>query len=900
MKISISARRWLIAAAAVLAAVSLLLGTLYARGFWDENRAVHIRAGEIELSTLAIGTHLVHLSALTDSIYDIANASAEESGQNRIYYKSELGGGAWFDITTATSLHDITTAGTPVTDETMEALFFTHHTKSDKVTYDLRTGEAVNIFDIRDPYDLETLEELSPLKMYYDQTLSLEGENDVTERIDEIWKTPLTAEEIKAAEEAKRAAEKESLLKELLESLGPDAQLPEEEAAEIVVAPTDIELVDKQLAALQDYLNVLTENDADAREIEAVGGVMKAVDAGRRYAVFLVLDEALNAYMEELSGGSADEEGEGEESEGGEEDGVPPELLSALSESIGNVQSALITHGGNMLSEGVSVISSAEYTFSNELVTHAEAGNHAACDGDVQKLLLLGNVQSGTISDRVGELDLLEGDLIPAATGEYLAALHAGESAQYRAEVIKQSAQALLSRLIDENAAKVSTKRGELEFLLKAKTDRVSAVDAMAFMDARLSLTTQTFASGIPQDSFSESAAESVEEHIAFLTRLRRTLELSLGGNEMDKLTAEKADLQTQYLQALDSNDLALAKKLQEQINAVEENIRAIEDEAAAQADALRRRMEGLDEGSDEFAALQAELAVLEGSFSDGSLGVKVAQLKADALSGDADAVRALAGMLPAAPKLVLPALQDVYNDLLAKSGTGSGSGADGVDYRALADTIEQAILENPGALQEDLSVSEVQEVARQYLAEKNGKANDLAALMGAGGLSRRNEKETLAAIVGLQLYYDETGNDNVQRVLAALARELYDLGSPLVFERIDDGTGEYLPLTAIEAITQWRYVWEKNSSLGYLALGGEYYGFTVFSDRVARDRDGTLSEKMARGAQYQSCVHAPEEYTEEALGVHAVYLSGCTLGCVCDDAVMQSAQEVFAWLMRA
>ncbi|MBQ3497204.1 MAG: hypothetical protein IJA73_03655, partial [Oscillospiraceae bacterium] len=608
MKISVSARRWLIAAAAALAAVSVLLGTLYARGFWDEERAVHIKAGDIELSTLAIGTHLVHLSALTDSIYDIANASAEESGQNRIYYKSELGGGAWFDITTATSLHDITTAGTPVTDETMEALFFTHHTKSDKVTYDLRTGEAVNIFDIRDPYDLETLEELSPLKMYYDQTIELEGENDVTKRIDEIWKTPLTAEEIKAAEEAKRAAEKESLLKELLETLGPNAQLPEEEEEEITVAPTDIELVDKQLAALQDYLTVLTENDAPARELEAVSGVMKAVDAGRRYAVFLVLDETLGAYMEELGGG-------------GGEDGVPPELLSALSESIGNVQSALITHGGNMLSEGVSVISSAEYTFSNDLVTHAEAKNHAACDGDVKKLLLLGNVQSGTISERVGELDLLEGDLIPAATGEYLAALHAGESAQYRAEVIKQSAQALLSRLIDENAAKVSTKRGELEFLLKAKADRVSAADAMAFMDARLSLTTQTFASGIPQDSFSESAAESVEEHIAFLTRLRRTLELSLGGNEMDKLTAKKADLQTQYLQALDNNDLALAKSLQGEIEAVEENIRAIEDEAAAQADALRRRMEGLDENSDEFAALQAELAVLEGSLSDGSLG---------------------------------------------------------------------------------------------------------------------------------------------------------------------------------------------------------------------------------------------------------------------------------------
>ena len=87
------------------------------------------------------------LSALTDSLYEIANTSAEESGQGQIYYKSELGEGAWFDITSATSLLDITTGGSPVTDGEMEELFFTHHTKSDKITYDLRTGKAVNIFN---------------------------------------------------------------------------------------------------------------------------------------------------------------------------------------------------------------------------------------------------------------------------------------------------------------------------------------------------------------------------------------------------------------------------------------------------------------------------------------------------------------------------------------------------------------------------------------------------------------------------------------------------------------------------------------------------------------------------------------------------------------------------------
>ena len=129
-------KRLLLSAAILLVAGALVLGTLRVQGFWDESKAVHIKADEIESSTLAVGTHLIHLSALTDAIYAIAEQSAEDSGQSQIYYKSELGGGAWFDITSASSLEDITTGGMPITDEEMEELFFTHHTKSDQITYD--------------------------------------------------------------------------------------------------------------------------------------------------------------------------------------------------------------------------------------------------------------------------------------------------------------------------------------------------------------------------------------------------------------------------------------------------------------------------------------------------------------------------------------------------------------------------------------------------------------------------------------------------------------------------------------------------------------------------------------------------------------------------------------------
>ena len=359
-------RYGLTALAVLLLAGSLILGRMYAQGFWDESRAVHIKAREIESSTLAIGTHLIHLSALNDSIYEVAQKSAEESGQNQIYYKSELGGDAWFNISTATSLADITTSGAPVQDEEIEALFFTHHTKSDQVTYDLRTGQAVNVFDIRDPYDLETLEELSPLKMQYDQILETQGENKVMARIDEIWQTPVSGDG----------------------------------------APEAIQKADNQLAKLQEYLNVLKNNGADARETEKVSAVMEAVDAVRRYEVFTVLEPVLSDYLDELGKGETVSitTGEGDDKTTVELMENDPELMSAVSESLGNVQQSLITYGGKMLSEGTTVMSQTEYEFSNGLISHAESGSHAACDTDVQNLILLDNILNDIISDRPQEL----------------------------------------------------------------------------------------------------------------------------------------------------------------------------------------------------------------------------------------------------------------------------------------------------------------------------------------------------------------------------------------------------------------------------------------------------------------------------------------------------------------
>ncbi len=60
-------RRILLSLALVLVAAIGTL-TVLVRAVWNEEEAVHVTPSEIEDSTLAIGTHLIHLSALTDEL----------------------------------------------------------------------------------------------------------------------------------------------------------------------------------------------------------------------------------------------------------------------------------------------------------------------------------------------------------------------------------------------------------------------------------------------------------------------------------------------------------------------------------------------------------------------------------------------------------------------------------------------------------------------------------------------------------------------------------------------------------------------------------------------------------------------------------------------------------------
>lgn len=880
---------------AIIVVLVAVLGstTLVANAVWNEKDAVHIKADEIENSTLIIGTHLIHLSSLTDSLYDIAQDSAADSGQSNIYYKSELADGTWYDISTANSLLDITTSGTPVTDDVIEALFLTYHTKSDGITYDLRTNTPVNIFNLDNPYDISAMDELTPLKNQWQLIVDSVGDTDVSNRIKKILEADVSDETTTAR--------------------------------------------DTDLSALQRYLDVLTSNNGGATEQTIVQRVMEGVDADRRVYILTKVDSELETYMDELAhptpkkSNNADEKSTTEQSD--------TALISAVSESIKNVDDSIINYDGKKLSAGTTVYQFFRYKFETALVTDANADNHSSCDVDVSTLISLDNILNDTISDRPAELALLKPSLLDEASNRYTNLLKQGQSAEYAAAVENQSASVLLNSISSSNTSTINTARNELEFMISAYCTRVSVADASAFLDERITLT-KTYYPLPPSDAFLDGASSTIDAHIEFLTQKKRTLELASGGNELDKILVEKADLNTALRSALDKNNLEGAAEIEKKISDLNNKISDLENASANLITKLSDKVSDLEKSlanaensgntslanklKGELGAAKADLTNAQSSLSDGTLANQVAILKKGALSDIntdnpsssqidhlENNIGALCELLSQDSQLVFPALVDLHKAMAEKSALNSSTAFD----NAMA-VIEEAILNNKdsydAAIRSDNNADDLARIYNDFLNEDADSSGNLlnSGIEGGGGsagdssgvvlpvLDRQEILDKYGAevyVLALQSYYNETGSEDALNLIASTSQQQRNLGSYTIYSRIFSSNGEYIPLSAISSYSGMRYVEKDGGNSATLAQRGEYFGFKVYSDAVSKGKTAAEVDYMTQAADYLNGIHIIEDYSYKTFGIDCVYLSGCDYGVLCTDSMRELADELFA-----
>lgn len=483
-------------------ALGIFRGTL-AKTLFDESEAVHINAAEIEDATLIIGTHLIHISAMDDEIYEIAADSAAESNQQSRYYKSELADGCWFDITDAESLKSITSEGEPVEDEVIEELFLTHHTRSDGVTYDLRTNQAVCMFDIQNPYDLAGVKELESLKIPYDMLADKEEKSESEE-------------------------ESEGKVKEFFQMGG---SLKDSETDEL----------DTQIQAMQDY-----SVSADASERAEALRTMAALDAARRRLVLEGVRDGLNDLIERLQ-------------EGGE--ALNGDLNSGASDSLEAVEAALLDYEAKSLSEGTTVLGREEYAVRTEMARTALVGDRAACDAAAKKAVLLEAIKADQIGDAEGELAYLNETLLLEAQKVYSELLNGGVGEEYRAKESKSNtSEGILNKALKDRLNETEAAKAELQYLINAALGRMTARQGSAFL-SRLETEAETMKNGILDDAFAAYADNSIEAYTAYLSDLSAQKNPTENGNALSELLEQKKEKQEEKQTALDNNDLAGAKK---------------------------------------------------------------------------------------------------------------------------------------------------------------------------------------------------------------------------------------------------------------------------------------------------------------------------------------------------
>lgn len=935
-------RKFMTKAAIMAALLFAIGGTTLSYALIDETNSVHIDASGIEDATLIIGTHLIYLGSMNDQIYAEAVKSAEESNQYNRYYKSEIAGGVWYEITEAGTLADITTDGIVVEDKVIEALFMTHHTKSDGITYDLRTGAAVGVFDINNPYDLSNMTELEPIKMQYDVLVQTEDPSDTMER-DILY--------IKEIYQFNRQTDK-------------------------------TREIDAQLNALQAYYNILVADGAEEAMSDMVMSVMEKIDAARRVEVLGPLNDTQLQKMSQVVGReyiylageitgtvSASQEIEqrvqaaikAAKEEVYEEYGIGPDatqeeldaingivmdaaqkaseeavnagravvenfvpnsdLLSAIGESMTNVQESYTNYSSKMLAEGTTILSRAEYQFSMELISHAQGGNYSGCDEAVNKLIYLDRINNNVIREENQEREFIEQELLGKAKENYRSSLGNGVGESYQT-LSSTAAASTKANVLKNQLSETEIVRNELQFIMQAYIDRMAPESGMDYVTECID-GIEDYHSIVKTDAFETYAATSIDSHLEWLTKTLKKLQDLMGGSALDDLNLQKNDLQTELMTALDHNKLDQAKKIETQIEAIDMEI----DETEKYLNSVL---------NSEYAS-DSEKALAAAQLGDGNTLAALQEIKEDAIenikNGNLDDIKnALEGIDALAstqPEGAMSALKDIYGELsnqelmgedssqlddlmgqvedLAMSQVGKVSNELTEDI--LAALIQNFVKENMnGNPEEDFapsgnSSSKIGDIGNMTEEDSSGQPADATGNNTQGlqsldeVMESLNEEQMTTMLAGLSAYSEQTNDGNVKEVLKTYSKKAYNDSNEYVYEQFKNELSEFVPTDRLARILNYRYIFNDSQKLVTLQRGSQYYQFEAFSSTVKKGKD---IEEMNKASGFQKVIYIPGEMVQEYFTLDTVYLENTSYGVIMTKEMNELATEFFDYLLEA
>ena len=872
--------------AMIIAALLILTGSLVCSGqrvsaVFDESSAVTYRqyasSHPVEDSTLFIGTHLIHLSALTDELYEKAQDSASESGQDRVYYKSELSGGAWYDITDAAGLSEITTDGTIVDESELANLWVTYYTGSDGITHDAKSGSSTNPFDDPDPYNLYEMKELEPIRQQYDNLL------EISEGISEDKATVYYWEHT-------RSFFSQNVRNDVTNQC------------------------DKQLAALQRCYESL-RNEGEEELADIVMKLMSQVDAKRRAEVFSQLAQGDNSMLNNLlqvySGSkfypdtteSDEDDSDNEDEDDNEDDSdsddseeeqfVPnSNMLTAAGDSLQNCQESYSTNAARMLVEvDGTILQHAESQTANQVIELAEGG---AGGQFKEKLLLLGylyNIDDNVIKEKKEELSVLEDTLLPAADVKYQGQVQAGESTTYRSQMDRGISEAAGEQLLKDQQAETDNACSELQYFITAKTSRMNSEDALAYTYERIDWANGLYAN-IVEDAYYDKAKESVDAHIVWLTELAQKI---IDGDEnlKSKLAAlleKKQGLLDAKTEALDNNDLAGAKKYDALIEAVDADI-----------DSEIAKQEGVLSSDDASASDKAQA----GSNLNGSLAGSIDKLRQKALSAlaDGNSAGADSAMGALAAMGAVDALQDIADQNKNNSDASRQINAalkEGQETAATGDSLAGGAGDGSGNGSGNGDGSGNGNGSGNGSSDALNMSRDellglLSELLG-GEFGDLDADAQLIAAVAMK-WLGEKGNHAATDLSISFINQCAKSKNPYVYNRLEgNSSAEYISLKTLGSATGFRYVYSDSRKEATLTKGAKVYRFKVGSAEVSYS-DGS-KDTMKSGIEFQKEPYVAEDASKQYFDCEAEYFDGNpNAGCMTSN-MMTRAENLLDQIM--
>lgn len=544
-----------IALACMVAGVGIWQGASFAVARFNLDRAVYFNQEQldgVEDATLLVGTHLIHISVINNQIYEVAEISQSDTGQNNLYYKSELGDGQWYEISNASALTDISFNGTPVDDSEILALGLTNETRSDAITYDLRTGNPICPYNTTDPYDIADLTETLAIKSVYDYDgQMLDNDRDTDSIVYEYHAIKYFFENTSIRDDVTNLCD--TTIDQLHQFYLNEAyqSIPLQELVQILVAE---EYIDHERRA--EVMQNLQENGAS--------------DLTARLSSPSPLPSPYDDLFDE------DELPESASTMGSE---AATEVYSAIEDSFAE-------HDAQKLVQGRSILAQCQYADLQYLYYNVSGGGFnrtsdvntyfkhgSTSEANIQRLAAMENISDSVVGYRRDlEKSILTDELVPYGTGILTSQTTSGAGSTYTAlAAAAETTNEQLDGALAEQKGEAESTRLELQFFITNLRSRMGEADMISYIDARLDEANAIYAA-VKDDAYADYAHEVVQAYIDFLEAMKADIESGMDGG-----SAELQGLLDEYTQgyqtALDNNDLGEADRYAALIDAVSDQL---------------------------------------------------------------------------------------------------------------------------------------------------------------------------------------------------------------------------------------------------------------------------------------------------------------------------------------